>query len=93
MNPIYNMWDYNYIQQQAQQYHQTQVMQVQDSTRKLKDFLDSLDKIDPSYRNAASVEFCAVLFNYLHIPDREPRLHGVLAPPCRKGAPLFHEQF
>lgn len=35
MNPIYNMWDYNYIQQQAQQYHQTQVMQVQDSTRKL----------------------------------------------------------
>ena len=29
----------------------------------------------------------------LHIPDREPRLHGVLAPPCRKGAPLFHEQF
>lgn len=30
---------------------------------------------------------------HLHIPDREPRLHGVLAPPCRKGAPLFHEQF
>lgn len=29
----------------------------------------------------------------VHIPDREPRLHGVLAPPCRKGAPLFHEQF
>ena len=64
MNPIYNMWDYNYFLQQGQQYHQTQVMQVQDSTRKLKDFLDSLDKIDPSYRNAASVEFCAVLFNY-----------------------------
>ena len=30
---------------------------------------------------------------HVHIPDREPRLHGVLAPPCRKGAPLFHEQF
>ena len=29
----------------------------------------------------------------VHIPDREPRLHGVLAPPCREGAPLFHEQF
>ena len=29
----------------------------------------------------------------VHIPDREPRLHGELAPPCRKGAPLFHEQF
>ena len=33
------------------------------------------------------------LVNEVHIPDREPRLHGVLAPPCRKGAPLFHEQF
>ena len=29
----------------------------------------------------------------VHIPDREPRLHGELAPLCRKGAPLFHEQF
>ena len=28
------------------------------------------------------------LVRSLHIPDREPRLHGVLAPPCRKGAPL-----
>ena len=65
MNPMYNLWDYNYIQQQAQrQYHQTQVIQVQDSTRKLKVFLDSLDKIDPSYRNVASAEFCAVLFSY-----------------------------
>jgi hypothetical protein len=33
------------------------------------------------------------LTEYVHISDREPRLHGVLAPPCRKGAPLFHEQF
>ena len=24
----------------------------------------------------------------VHIPDREPRLHGVLAPPCRKGNAL-----
>ena len=28
------------------------------------------------------------LVRSLHIPDREPCLHGVLAPPCRKGAPL-----
>lgn len=66
MNPLYNMWDYNYIYQQArQQYHRSQVMQVQDSTHKLKDFLDSLDKIDPCYRDAASIEFCATLFGYL----------------------------
>lgn len=66
MNPLYyNMWDYNYIQQQAQQqYHRSQVMQVLDSTHKLKDFLDSLDKIDPGYQDAANMEFCAVLFDF-----------------------------
>ena len=37
--------------------------------------------------------FLKFLSDAMHIPDREPRLHGVLAPPCRKGAPLFHEQF
>ncbi len=65
MNSIYNMWNYNYIQQQAQQqYHRSQVVQVQDSARKLKDFLDSLDKIDPGYRDTASMEFCSILFDY-----------------------------
>ena len=40
------------------------------------------------------IEYSDTVFEqYMHIPDREPRLHGVLAPPCRKGAPLFHEQF
>ena len=44
LNPLYyNMWNYNYIQQQAQQqYHKSQVMQVLDSTHKLKDFLRDL---------------------------------------------------
>lgn len=43
---MYNIWNYNYIQQHAQQqYHQNQVFQVADTARKLQDFLDSADMI------------------------------------------------
>lgn len=63
MNTFYNnIWDWNYIQQlQAQQYHQNQAQQVLDCAKKLRDFLDSADKIDPAYQNAALAAFCAVL--------------------------------
>lgn len=64
MNPFYKIFNQPYVQEQAQQYHMNQVWQVQESTRKLKDFLDSLDKIDPAYRNAASQEFCTVILGY-----------------------------
>ena len=64
MNPFYEIFNQQYIQQQAQQYHRSQVWQVQESIHKLKDFLDSLDKIDPPYRAAASQEICAVLFDH-----------------------------
>ena len=50
---MYNIWNYDYIQQQAQQqYHQNQVFQVVDTARKLQDFLDSSDKVDPQYKEA-----------------------------------------
>ncbi len=45
MNPLYNIWNYNYIQQQAQQqYHQNQVQQVLEAAHKLQDYLDSADR-------------------------------------------------
>lgn len=65
MNSIYHIFDYNYIRQQTrQQHHNYQVFQVQDTVKKLNDFLDSLDKIESDYQNMASYEMCAVLFNY-----------------------------
>lgn len=71
MNPIYNIWNYDFIQQQAQQqYHMSQVAQVVDSAHKLKDFLDSLDKIDSPYQNMATAEFCAVLSAYMQKHSR-----------------------
>lgn len=62
MNPIYNIWDYNYIQQQTQQqYYQNQIQQVMEAAHKLKDFLDSVDKVDPAYQEALTAACCAVL--------------------------------
>lgn len=60
-----NIFNFNYIQNQAkQQHHQQQIFEVQNSVYKLKDFLDSLDKIDQNYVNYATAEFCAVLYDY-----------------------------
>lgn len=66
MNPIYNMFNQSYIQQQAQQKHFTQVANIQKSTHKLKDFFDSLDDIEPEYRNEASLVFSTVVFDYIN---------------------------
>ena len=49
-NSFNNMWNWDYIQQQqALQHHQNQVYQIADCAKKLKDFLESAEKIDPSY--------------------------------------------
>lgn len=65
MNPLYNIWNYNYIQQQAQQqYHQNQVQQVMETAHKLQDYLDSVDKVDPAYQGAMTAVCCAVLADY-----------------------------
>ena len=53
MNSFYNMWNYDYIQQQAQANHFNQIKKVQDAAKSLKDFLDNCDQIEPAYQNAA----------------------------------------
>ena len=65
MNPIYKMFNYQYIQQQAQEKYFTQIAKVQQSANKLKDFFDSLDEIEPEYRNDASIEFSAIVLAFL----------------------------
>lgn len=65
MNPLYNIWNYNYIQQQTQQqYHQSQVQQVLDAAHKLQDYLDSVDKVDSAYQGALKDACCAILLDY-----------------------------
>ncbi len=65
MNPIYEMFNYQYIQQQAQEKHFTQIAKVQQSANKFKDFFDSLDEIEPEYRNDASKEFSAIILDFI----------------------------
>lgn len=68
MNPFYEIFNRQYIQQQAilqQQNHISQVMEVQKSAKALKDFLDSSDKIQPAYQQMATSEYCAILCDYL----------------------------
>ena len=66
MNPLYNIWNYDYIQQQIkqQQYHQNQVQQVLEAAHKLQDYLDSVDKVDPAYQGTLTAACCAVLADY-----------------------------
>lgn len=67
MNPINSIWNYDYIQQQAQlEHHFAQVKQVQDTAKALEDFLDGCDKIEPAYQNDASKAFCTILCAYMN---------------------------
>lgn len=55
----------DYIQQQCQQqYHINQQVQVLETAKKLKDFLDSCDKVDEAYKSALLAHCSAVLIDY-----------------------------
>lgn len=67
MNPLYEMFNQQYIQQQAQKNeHLEQVEEVQKSINALKDFLDSLNKIKEPYYNMAAVGYSLVIAEYLN---------------------------
>lgn len=68
MNPLYDILNRQYIEQQAinqQQNHINQVFEVQKSAKALKDFLDGADNIQPAYQQMANAEYCAVLYEYM----------------------------
>ena len=60
-NPVYNIFNMNYAQQQAQQYHSQQVYNIADASHKFKDFLDSCDKVAPEYQQELMRSCCAIL--------------------------------
>ena len=64
MNPYIEMFNYQYIQQQARQHHLDQVTEVQKCTKALYDFFDGIDKIEPSYQQMAREEFSAIILAY-----------------------------
>ena len=67
MNPIYEVFNRQYIEQQAaQQKHISQIFEVQKSVKSLKDFLDSADRIEEPYRQMALDAYCLVLADYFN---------------------------
>ena len=67
MNPFYDLWNINYIQQQAaeHQHHLEQEFQVSLTTKKLQDFLNSWDSLEPNYQSQAVTDCCIILLDYL----------------------------
>lgn len=76
MNSIFQMFNDDYIQEQArealkaQKEHQEQIENITKSAHKLKDYLDSLDDIKPEYRAEASRVFCTMLYEFFFTHNR-----------------------
>lgn len=63
MNPYIDMFNYQYIQQQAQQHHISQVIEVQKCAKALHDFLKALIRLNPTISKQqvrSSAQFCLI---------------------------------
>lgn len=68
-NPIYEIIDENVVRmqlQQKQKYHNDQIMKTADCVRKLKDFLDSIDRVAPEYQQLTFEQCCIALGQHYH---------------------------
>lgn len=62
---MFEMYNYDYIRQQAQLNHINQICEIQKSSNDLRNFLNSLDNIQPQYQEGATVEFCSIIVDYM----------------------------
>lgn len=60
-NPVYNIFNMNYAEQQVQQYHKQQFYNIADASNKFREFLDSCDKVAPEYQQELMRNCCAIL--------------------------------
>lgn len=71
-NSVYGIFNQSFIETQLrQQHHNDQVMKSIDCANKLRDFLDSTDKVEPAYQNIALRQYCVIIGNYM-------KMHGML---------------
>lgn len=71
-NSVYSIFDQSFIEAQLrQQHHNDQVMKLIDSANKLKDFLKSMDRVEPDYQMTALKQYCIVIGDYM-------KMHGML---------------
>lgn len=66
-NPIYGIFNQPYIEEQMrQQHHNDQVMKSMECANKLREFLESADKVEPAYQAMASDACCGVVIEYMN---------------------------
>lgn len=65
-NPVYGIFNQSYIQEQLRvQHHNDQVMKSIDCAKKLDDFMESMEKVEPEYQQLALSQCCLVLEKYM----------------------------
>lgn len=64
-NPIYGIFDQSYIEAQLRKHHMDQVQKSYDCAGKLRDFLESTDKVEPEYQNMALMQCINVIVNHM----------------------------
>lgn len=65
-NPIYGIFNQSYIESQYRKQHDIeQVQRTMDCANKLKDFLESIDQVEPAFQNMASEQCLAILIKYI----------------------------
>lgn len=67
MNPFRNMWNTPYIQEHAinQTNLKSQESIAYECIQKLKDFLDSTEKIDPENQDIVGAACCMIVIDYI----------------------------
>ena len=62
-DPIYNFINTNYYQQLQNRYHNEQMYNIADATKKFDDFLEAYKKVSPEYKETLLCECFIMLCN------------------------------
>lgn len=65
-NSLYGLFNQPFIENQLRtQHHNDQIMKSFECAKKLEDFMESVDKIEPEYQRVVMEQCCAVIMKYL----------------------------
>lgn len=65
-NSLYGLFNQPFIENQLRtQHHNDQIMKSLDCAKKLGDFMESMNQVEPKYQLMAMEQCCAVIMKYL----------------------------
>lgn len=66
-NPVYNIFNQSYIEEQLRmQHHNDQVIKSLDCAKKLEEFIESMNELEPEYQQLALSQCCLVIEKYIN---------------------------